>query len=157
MTRRERVLGVVFLGSLAAAVCVFGLQLYLEKIQALDEQISKAELNKARLELAITNSFSGGVRRQDWTSSEAAPDVFLSRFDRIVRSVGWRTESTIFKGRKEGLVRFSITLTGSNDGLAVLLSALALWEKKLYIESVDASTSGAGRLRVTIEAGYEAD
>jgi hypothetical protein len=155
MTRRERVLGLVFLAGLSTFICLVAFQFYTGKLRSMDERITKAELKKAQLELKLAQDSSRELRRQPWTASEAAPDVFLSRFDRIVRSAGWGTESTIFKGRKDGLARFSIVLTGPNAGFWGLVSALARWDKKLNIESIEATAYGSGRLRVTLEAGYE--
>lgn len=155
MTRTERVLGLVFLAGLGSFLCLVAFQFYTGKLRSMDERITKAELKKAQLELELAQNSSRELRRQPWTASEAAPDVFLSRFDRIVRSAGWSTESMVFKGKKDGLSRFSIVVTGSNAGFESLVSALDRWEKKVNIESIEASSGGAGKLRVTIEAGYE--
>jgi hypothetical protein len=154
MTRRERVLGIVFLGTLAAAACLFGSQLYLESLRKLDADIAAAESEKARMELSLRGAASTLARRQAWAAPESSPESFLSRLDSVVRSAGWKTESTIFKGRKDGDSRFSISVEGPGSGWERLLAALDAWDKQVLIESIDATASGEGRMKAGIEAGY---
>jgi hypothetical protein len=154
MTRRERALGIVFLGALAAALCLFGSQLYLERLRKLDAEIASAERRKARMELSLRGADSPAARRSAWTAPESTPEAFLSRFDRVARSAGWRTESTVFKGRKDGAARFSISVEGPLSGWERLLGALDAWDKQVLVESVEASAAGKGRMRALIEAGY---
>jgi len=156
MTRRERILGLIFLGTLVAAACLFGSQLYLARLQRLDAQIAKAEARKVRLELSIQNAISGEAPRRAWTVAESSPDAFLSSLDRITRSAGWSIESTTFKGRKDGYARFSISVEGPSGGWERLLSAMDSWDRPVLIESLEALASGKGRMRARIEAGYEA-
>jgi hypothetical protein len=154
MTRRERVLGIVFIGVLAAAACLFGSQLYLERLQKLDADIAAAELKKARMELSLRGAGSSEPRRQSWRGQESSPEAFLSLLDRVVRSAGWRSESTIFKGRKDGYARFSISVEGPGAGWERLLGALDAWDKQILVESIEASAAGKGRMKARMEAGY---
>lgn len=154
MTKRERVLGIIFLGCLLAGAALFGAQLYFEKLGELDIKITRSESRKARLELEMRSVSSGAVRRKAWPAGDAAPEAFLSRFDRVARSALWSTESTVFKGRKEGLARFSIGLIGPSNSLGKLLSAFSSWDTEVHIESIEAQASGKGAMRATIEAGY---
>lgn len=154
MTKRERILALVFLGTLCAAACLFGSQLYLEGIRKLDAKIAKAEAEKARLGLTLRNDRPSDARRQAWDLSESSPEAFLSRFDRVVRSAGWKTESTVFKGRKDGYARFSVAVSGPYDGWEPLLSAIASWDKQVLVESVEATAMGKGAMSARIEAGY---
>jgi len=157
MTKRERILGLIFLGCLFAGASLFGAQLFFEKLGELDTRIAKAQSMKARLEIELKSASSGEVRRQAWPVSDAAPEAFLSRFDRIARSASWSTESTIFKGRKDGKARFTISLSGPSSSLGRLLSELSAWDTQIHIESIEAQASGKGRMRANIEAGYAAE
>jgi hypothetical protein len=154
MTRRERILGLVFLGVLAAAACLIGSQLYLERLRKLDADITAAQVRKARMELALRGAESAGPRRQGWAAAESSPEAFLSRLDGVVRSAGWGTESTIFKGRKGGAAMFSISVEGPSSGFERLLEAVESWDRQVLVESIEASASGKGRMRAQLEAGY---
>jgi hypothetical protein len=154
MTRRERVLGIVFLGMLAAAACLFGSQLYLSRLRKLDADIAAAELKKASMELSLRGAESVLARRQAWKADESSPEIFLSRLDRVVRSAGWKTESTIFKGRKDGNATFSVSVEGPGSGWDRLLGTLDAWDKQVLVEAIEASASGKGRMKASLEAGY---
>lgn len=157
MTRRERFLGLVLLVALGTAAGIIGSRLYLERRNALDAGIAAAEARVARMELALLSARSAAPRRRAWTAAESSPETFLSGFDRVVRSAGWATESTILKGRKDDGARFSISVVGPSSGWERLLGALGAWDARVLIESIEAAASGAGRMRSSLEAGYAAE
>jgi hypothetical protein len=154
MTRRERVLGLVVLGALGVTAGPLGARLYLERLRALDAGIAAAEARIARMELALRGARSAAPRGRSWAAAGASPEAFLSGFDRVVRGAGWTTESTIFKGRKDGVTRFSISVAGPGSGWERLLGALDAWDARILIETIEAAASGAGRMRASLEAGY---
>jgi hypothetical protein len=135
-------------------MCLVGSQLYFERLRKLDSDIAFAEARKARLGLALRSSASLSAQRKAWTAVESTPEGFLSHFDRTVRSAGWKTVSTIFRGRKDRISIFSLSVEGPNTGWERLLESLDAWEKQVVIESIEASASGKGRMRADFEAGY---
>jgi hypothetical protein len=154
MTSRERVLGRILLGALGAAACLFGFTLYLGRLRSIDADIAAAEARAARMETALRGARAAPSRGRPRTAAPTSPELFLSGFDRAVRSAGWKTESTLFKGRKDGIARFSISIEGPGSGWESLLKALEAWDARILIESIEAAASRSGRMRAGLEAGY---
>lgn len=154
MTRRERILGLVFLGCILTGFFLFGVQLYADTVRELDTKIAKAQSRKARMELALATTSDMKVKRQAWQADEAAPETFLASFERVARSAQWSTEAMIFKGKKDGRLKFSIKLSGPSSGFGRLLAVLSDWKKQVFVESIEAQASSKGSMRATIEVGY---
>jgi hypothetical protein len=154
MTRRERVLGLVLLTAMGAGASLLGARFYIERLRAIDADIAAAEAKVARLEPASRSARSAAPRGKARTAAASSPELFLAGFDRVIRSAGWTTESTILKGRKDGRARFSISVAGPGSGWERLLGALDAWDEQAWIESIEATAVGKGRMRSILEAGY---
>jgi hypothetical protein len=153
MTDRERFLGIILLGALGAAACLLGSRLYLERMRSLGAATAAAKAKVTRMEAELRDMRSAATRARARKSAASSPELFLSGFDRVVRSAGWTTESTVFKGRKDGCARFSISIEGPDSAWARLLEALGAWDERALIESVEGSSSRGGRMRADLEAG----
>lgn len=155
MTKRERTLGLVLIGTIIAAGTLFGVELYLERLQELDRMLSKTRLEIAQFQLSQKNWTDKRVPKRQWTKAEASDDVFLREFSAQAASAGWTMQSANLLEKKGNRSVFSIRFSGPDIGWGAMLHAVATWRRTATLRTVEAFPEKAGSMACVFEVMYE--